>query len=85
MSSDGSHPRCGRCGVLMRDTPGGYRCPPRGVTAAGDGADPTPKVDWGRAPWRREGAPYVRLSEISFGRLTTAISSSLKRAGIRTP
>jgi len=27
MSSDGSHPRCDRCGVLLRDIPGGYRCP----------------------------------------------------------
>lgn len=27
VSADGSHPRCDRCRVLMRDIPGGYRCP----------------------------------------------------------
>jgi tRNA(Ile2) C34 agmatinyltransferase TiaS len=24
---DGSQPRCEECGVLMRDIPGGWRCP----------------------------------------------------------
>jgi tRNA(Ile2) C34 agmatinyltransferase TiaS len=32
IEDDGAQPRCEKCGVLMRDIPGGWRCPACGHT-----------------------------------------------------